>query len=116
LLFGTEDLLLVRIWQLHHLSFFRRRGIATAARAAEAGGHLCGNRALSADGLLRTADALRELDRGPGDREDRFLLDPSRRLGRGNPVRQSVQYLEGVDRARDRRGPRLDRSSQRLSL
>ena len=44
LLLGAEDLLRLRLWQRHHLPVLGRRGDAAAARPAEAGGDLRGDR------------------------------------------------------------------------
>ena len=48
LLLGAEDLLRLRLRQLHHLSVLGRRGDAAAAGPAEAGDDLRGDRAISA--------------------------------------------------------------------
>src|SRR5262249_34491816 len=96
------------------LSVFGWRGIIAGAGASDAGGSVCGDCTLPADGVLRITDALHALDPRARNPRRGFFLVTARPLGPPNTVARNIRRPEGGDRIGNHRVPRLNRNAQCL--
>jgi len=79
--------------------FFGRRGVIADAWASDARGGIRGGRAVSADGVLRVADALHAVDPRAGNQGRRFFLRTVCGVRRRNSFDRDFQCLEAGDGA-----------------